>query len=186
MFGWGRKRNYNQRCVDVFATCNRNLRNELGEIIASHAAKGLLQSGSTIKRYNEAFETLTSAAVAALQTEFAAVVHDRSGEWARAIKAIGDAIEGQLYSAKHLLDRPFRIADGKPSEPAPKSGSIARAIEDELQQCAARLRSQHAAFADGWTAPLGKPWHERHPLLYAILAAIGGALIATLLNALAG
>lgn len=179
------KRNYAQRCVDVLADSNQALRIELGEIIARHAADGLLQSGATIRRSIAAFERHTTSAVQALEQEFSALLQSRGREWKRAMDSIDTALRGQLRSARHLLERPFRIANGKAGEPAPAGSAIANAIDYELRDVGERLRKRHAAFSEGWTAPLGKPWNERHPILYAAIAAIGGALLTAGLGALA-
>ena len=178
------KRNYAKRCIDVFANTNQALRIELGEIMARHAADGLLQSGATIRRAIAAFEKHTLTAVEALEQEFALFIQSRGGEWKRAMDSIDTAIRGQLHSARHLLERPFRIASGKAGEPAPAGPGIANAIDDELRGVGERLRRRHAAFSEGWTAPIGKPWHERHPIFYAAIAAIGGALLTTAVGAL--
>jgi hypothetical protein len=180
----GSKRNYAQRCVDVFAEANKAIRAELGEIIARHAADGLLQSGATIRRSIGVFEKHTLAAVETLEREFAAVVQSRGGDWKRAMETIDTAIQGQLRSATHLLERPFRLANGNPGEPVPAGSSVAKAIEDELRGVGERLRRRHAAFSEGWTAPAGKPWHERHPIVYASIAAVGGALLTAAVGAL--
>lgn len=184
MLNVGSKRNYPLRCVNVFANANQALRVELGEIIAKHATDGLLQSGATIRRSIEAFEKHTLTAVETLQQEFAVLVQARGREWKRAMDAVEIAIAGQLSSARHLLERPFRLARGMPGEPAPAGSNIANAIDDELRGVGERLRQRHVAFSEGWTAPLGKPWNERHPILYAALAAFGGALLTAVFGAL--
>lgn len=179
------KRNYAQRCADVLAGANQALRVELGDIVARHAAEGLLRSGATIRRAIVAFERHTLTAIEALEKEFALLIQSRGREWERAMNAIDAASRGQLRSAKHLLERPFRLAKGKAGDPAPPGGAIANAIDDELRGVAERLSKRHTAFREGWTAPPGKPWHERHPILYAAFAAIAGALLTAAVGALA-
>ena len=180
----GPQRNYAQRCVDVFSNTNQAVRVEVGEIIARHAADGLLQSGATIRRSIAAFENHSSSAVKLLENEFASLISARGREWSRAMLAIDQAIEGQYRSARHLLERPFRIAAGTEGTPAPNGPSIANAIDDELQRAKEKTRLEHAAFSEGWTAPMAKPWHERHPLLYALGAAIGGSILTALISAI--
>lgn len=171
------KRNYPQRCVVVFATANQGLRMEVGEIIAKHAAEGRLQSGATIRAAIRAFESHNLTAITALQQEFGNLIQSRGREWKRAMSAVDQAIEGQIRAARHLLERPFRIANGSPGYPAPSGASIDTAIDDELRGVAKRLLEQHAAFSEGWTAPVGKQWRERHPIIFGALAAVGGAIL---------
>jgi hypothetical protein len=179
----GKRRNFPKRCVDVFTRANQALRAELGDLLVKHGADGLLQSGSTIRLSIAAFEKHTLTAVDSLEREFALLVQSRGREWKRAMDSIDEAIHGQLHSAKHLLERPFRIAAGEPGKPASAGSAIARAVDDELRGVGKRLLEWHAAFSDGWTAPPGKAWHERHPLLYAALAAVGGGLLTAAVGA---
>lgn len=74
------KRNYTRRCVDVFTDANQALRAELGDIIAKHAAEGILQSGATIRRAIAAFEKHTLMAVEALEQEFAILLQSPGRE----------------------------------------------------------------------------------------------------------
>jgi len=184
MFRRGCKANYSQRCATVMLASSRAVRMDVGEIITKHAAEELLGSGPTIRRSISTFEKQTLSAVEQLQGEFAAKVEGRGREWKKAMQAIDLAIDGQLRSATHLLERPFTIAAGTPGKPAPADSNIAAAIEDELRAVGVRLRDQHKAFSEGWTAPLGKQWHERHPLIYGALSAIGGAAIAVIVGML--
>jgi hypothetical protein len=173
----GSRRNYALRCAQVFLSTNRALRIEVGEIIARNAADGLLRSGATIRASVAAFEKHTASAVALLQTEFSSLIPSRGREWKGAMGAVDQAIEGQYRSARHLLERPFTIAAGPVGTPAPNGPSIANAIDDELRSAKERAAQQHAAFSEGWTAPLAKPWHERHPILYALGAAVAGSIL---------
>lgn len=65
------------------------------------------------------------------------------------MNSIDTALRGQLSSAKHLLERPFRIANGNPGEPVPAGFAVANAIDDELHAFGERLRKRHAAFSEG-------------------------------------
>lgn len=179
------RRNYAQRCVNVFADCNQALRMEIGEIIVRHAADGNLQSGATIRQSIAAFEKHTHTAIESLEQEFASLIQSRGREWKQAMASIDTAIQGQCRSARHLLERPFRITNGRAGEPAPAGSAIDNAIDDEIRKVAEMLRKRHAAFSDGWTAPLGIPWHERHPILYAAIAAVGGSLLTAAIGAFA-
>ncbi len=176
------KRNYAKRCVYVFSDVRHAIRQEVGEVIARHAADGLLRSGATIRQSISSFERHVASGTQLLQSEFASLIPSRGREWDRAMLAINEQIEGQFRSAHTVLERPFRIAAGTEGAPAEMGPSIKNSIADELRAAKERVLKNHAAFSDGWTAPIGKLWHERHPLLYALGAAVIGSILTTIVT----
>lgn len=160
----------------LFREAMRGLTREMDAILARNAAAGCLKSGATIKALVQAMHSTTAEALN------------------EALRGIGAVTEHAGRKRQGLLER-LRTSLAAHQETA--EGTIQFAIErigldndfqhaqPLIEQSHRRHREQIADFAEGWTAPAGKRWKERHPLLYDALLLIVGALIGAAIQPLA-
>ncbi len=143
-------------------------------MLADHSAKGMLQSGATLKRAVEIWSTQAGLAVDAILAEFGAVIEKRGREWDRAMTAVLVAIDRHAATADADLAPTFRVASPRGGE----SGSAMIAVRKLLDAATESLRDRVSAYQEGWTAPRPKKWNERHPIAFATVMALAGAGLA--------
>lgn len=143
-------------------------------MLAEHSAKGMLQSGATLKRAVEIWSAQAGLAIDAVLAEFGAVIEKRGREWDRAMAAVLQAFDGHAATADGDLAPTFRVASPKGGE----SGSAMTAVRKLLDTAGESLRDRVAAYREGWTAPRPKKWNERHPIVFAAIMALAGACLA--------
>lgn len=135
-------------------------------LFAEHSAKGLLASGPTVRRTGRIIDELSERAVdEALQAV------------ARAAPVPGKARLALISELDRQLAAWFDRVEASANDLLAK----ARVGMNMMRHVAPTIRTDRAAqieqFRAGWTAPIPKPWRERRPFLYAMLVALGGALI---------
>ncbi|MBA3652300.1 MAG: hypothetical protein H0W66_12665 [Chthoniobacterales bacterium] len=152
----------------LFSDAESDLSIKLEALFANHAAKECLQSGATIKAAVAALDEITSATIAEALRGIAAVT-----------KHAGRKRKGLLAS----LDQRITKHDSKAEEVVRMRiegiglGSDFKHARSLIDQAFAKHHAMVSDFAEGWTAPSDKLWHERYPVLWGIaLAAIGAAL----------
>jgi hypothetical protein len=144
---------------------------DIESMLSDHSAAGRLQSGATITAALRIFEEHSHRALDAVLSETAKLVEHRGRRWTAAMADISGALEDHLATARSRLDRTFKIADRQASP------SVARAIDEQLVEMGERLRTLVSDYSSGWTSPVPKPWKDRHPLIYAVVLLLIGALI---------
>lgn len=167
------------RFSKIFAQRAVSLGNDIGQIITDHAARGLLQSGASVKRFYAAMHVQLSAAV----SEGLELVSNKTNHSGR---------KRSIY-LNHLRDQTrhaFQIYEDllKPKVAMVGAGSgDARATAERLGtknlQDALDLVDR---YSDGLTAPKDSMWHERHPILSKILIGSALAVITTALAEFSG
>ena len=91
--------------------------------------------------------------------------------------AIGETLDTQISDAPEILSKAIKVATGTVGPgPAPTEGSAVKATYALIGSAASRLREEHNAFRNGWTSEPGKEWHQRHPIAYAIVLLVLGAI----------
>ena len=158
------------RAVDLFTSAANRTLNDCRAILAEQSANGALRSGNTAKRAVDAFAVRTSEALDQILDEVARRVEHRGRRWRKEMGEVRRALNEHLASAPEVLETAFKAAGAD-------QGSKNDALMSLLERDAAELRKRHAAFRDGWTAPLGKRWQERHPVWYALALVIFGAVV---------
>ena len=151
---------------------------ELAKMLARHAAEGKLQSGATLKESVRIWEACTRAATTKLLKEYAELVQSRGKEWRKAMSSVAESVDAQHGGAAQLLSGPFRLATGG------DGGVAIHGAMQLLDAAAVDIQEEVKAFADEWTAPRPKFWHERHPIIYALASAFVGAALGEVLRAL--
>jgi hypothetical protein len=165
------------RFTRLFEDAREALHLRIKEIFAEHAAKGLLQSGPTIRIAVAAVqETTLDALQIGLKSVSTATEH--SGKVRREMLAqLRASLNLHLKKAEGLVI--LKLAgiglekDLKHAEPLFAKARIKYKIEiDEYES--------------GWTAPTDRKWIERHPVYFSAISAVGGALLALALQLIAG
>lgn len=137
-------------------------------IVASHAAKGLLASGATIRAAVRATSEVTHDAVSKALAGIESVTEHAGNKRNAMLAELTDALAAHHEAIE-----------------ASAGAALAKIGLGNDVRHAARLfaaeRERHVElitdFREGWTAPSGKPWHERRPILAgALLAAIAFAV----------
>ncbi len=159
------------RAKTAFARSLKESTTGIDVMLGEHSAKGRLQSGATIIAAISIFEECSHRALNQVLLEAAKLIEHRGRKWARAMAGISTALDQHMADAPEFLEPTIRLADQR------NTASIAKAVEERLAEAGAQLRAQLQDFQQGWTAPVHKPWKERHPILYPIAMLILGALI---------
>lgn len=170
---------YIGRAREQFGRAAKTMAGEdLKRIFADHSAKGMLQSGGTLRVAVRTFEASSRDALVDIQAQFSARLEGRGREWKRAMTALETALNEHLAAAPKILEPAIKMAGGKmASESATAERSIVNSFEKLLGESAERLFEEQRSYRDEWTAPRGKTWFERHKLAYGAIAAIGGACL---------
>jgi hypothetical protein len=157
-----------RRYSRLFASARRKFAHEVEAIFARHAADGLLKSGKTIKVVVRALDDATSTAIDDALAGIAAVTEHAGRRRKRLIELLSaslaehhDLIE---FAAGEAISQIGLGADFKQARPL--IGIVKLGHGEKIKD-----------FGEGWTAPVGKPWKDRHPILFAIIVALIGALI---------
>jgi hypothetical protein len=165
---------YQRRAEWHLGVAKRASGEECKAMLAEHSAKGMLQSGATLKRAVDIWSTQAGLAVDAVLAEFGAAIEKRGREWDKAMAAVLEAIDKHAATADADLSPTFRVASPRGGE----SGSAMVAVRKLLDTADGSLRDRVAAYREGWTAPRPKKWNERHPIAFAAAMALAGAGLA--------
>lgn len=162
---------FQKRADDNFAKANHAISKETEQLIAGHAAKGMLNSGGTAKLAIEIYEQKSGEALNQSLIEMGKQIDHRGKRWDTAASQIEQALAKQIELAPTILHRPLGLAG------VAKNTDAGRAVDRLLTEAATRLRGQLSEFRDGWTAPIPALWKERHPYLHDIsLLVVGGVI----------
>lgn len=152
----------------VFREAMRRLAREIDAIVHRNAAAGCLKSGATIKALVQAVHSTTAEAVEESLKGIGIVTEHPGRKRQRLLEELEKALEGHERTAEGTIQVAIeRIGLG---------GDFKHALP-LIEEGRRRRRERIADFAEGWTAPVGKPWKERHPFFYdSLLLLIGAAL----------
>lgn len=153
------------RADRLFEAANALAQADAKMITAEHAAKGLLQSGATIRRITKAFAERSRTALDESLASVASRVDHRGRKWRSMMALVDDAIDRHMDGAAARVAHLTRAA-------APNSEALVAPILAEIRR---DLHTRLADYREGWTAPREKPWRERNALIYALLLLLAGA-----------
>lgn len=177
MFLWARRDTRSAvRNERIFREAMRRLTREIDTIFARHAAAGHLKSGATIKALVQAMHSTTAEGVNEALNGIAAVTQHAGRKRQRLLEELGQSLEAHQRTAEGVI----RIAIERIG-----LGDDFKHAAPLIDQSRRRVREQIADFAEGWTAPAGKSWKERNPILYDGLLLLIGAAIGVAGQALA-
>ena len=152
----------------VFRAGMRRLTREIDAIIARGASAGHLKSGATIKAFVQAMNATTTEAVNEALNGIAAVTEHAGRKRQRLLEELCRSLEAHQRTAEGVI----KIAIERIG-----LGDAFKHAEPLIEQSRRRVGEQIADFAEGWTAPAGKAWKERHQILYdGLLLLIGAAI----------
>lgn len=137
------------------------------QVMAEHASKGLLNSGATVKRIVETHGTMTRHALGEATASIGRRVESRGFRWKRMISDVRRELDAYLADAEQTLNRELQKA--VPNGP--------KLTEPLLISVRERLYRDLDDYREGWTGTPGRPWSERHKVLYTILVALIGAAL---------
>jgi hypothetical protein len=161
----------------VFTEAMRRLTREMDAIIHRHAAAGILKSGATIKALVQAMHSTSAEAVDEILRGIGAMTEHAGKKRQRMLEQLTTSLEAHQSTAEGTIQFAIeRIG----------LGSDFKHAKPMIWTSRRRLREAIDNFAEGWTAPAGKPWKERHPYVFEVLLLLIGAAIAVAFQPLAG
>lgn len=168
MFGRRRAMQAETRNERLFAAAIRNFQIEVKAIFARHSADGLLKSGKTVRVVVRAADNATLEAIDDALAGIASVTEHAGRERANLVAILSAALS--LHQAEIVIRAQQELA----RVGLGNDFKHARSLIDEAN---ARQAEKLVDFQEGWTAPPGKAWKDRHPILFAVvIAAIGLAV----------
>jgi len=170
------ERNAGGRNARLFRESRRLLKLETKAITHRNAARGLLKSGGTIKEIVRALDEKTVAALTDALGGIAAITDHAGPKRNRLIDQLQANLVDHQESAKEIV----RVAIERIGLGSDFTHALSLIEEAQL-----RHREMIADFGEGWTAPMAKPWKDRHPLLFALMVAVIGAIIGVVGKSLA-
>lgn len=166
------------RAQELFGRAHSAIADDFQGMFADHSAKGRLGSGTTIIRAIEIFRRRMSEALTQIQTEVGGQVEHRGRRWRAANRAVLAALEHATQGREAMFADVVLLSRAE--------GAAERVMNERLDEVVQDLRRQLSEFAEGWTAPRPRGWHERHPVFYAAISALVGAGLTLVLTHLAG
>jgi hypothetical protein len=142
-----------------FAQCQQGLAVALRDLVVRQSKDGMAKSGSTLRQAVKLFEEHSSRTLDACTKDIGGHVDDRGKRWRSMLTDLRAALDAHIAQAPNLLSKTALMVG--PDGP--------ERVNVLLERASPRLRQQFSDFADGWTAPKGKSWRERHPITYALL-----------------
>ncbi len=183
MSPFGREREGERRIVfrfnKIFSEHGRNLRAEVGKIVADHAAKGLLKSGATVKRLHEALGMQLKAAI---EDALSLVSNktDHAGPYrSRLLDQLRDQVRHHSNGYKNIIQPKVDMATSG-------TGEAANAADRIFQESMTYALDLIDKYDDGLTAPKDVKWHLRHPLLAGAIGIVATAIVSAFVAQLFG
>lgn len=169
---------FEKRAATLFQRAEETLQVEFRMMFNDMSARGVLASSMTMQRALTIYEERMSAALTQLQKEVATQIEYRGRKWKAAMASIHNALNQIEHTAPITFERVSKLT---------RNQNVALgAYGPTLNAIFRRLHEQADEFAEGWTAPPAKSWHERHPLVYGALSATGGAILGWIGGAITG
>lgn len=162
------ERSATARHARLFREAERRLELQIKAITHRNAARGLLQSGATIKEIVRVLDESAVLAVTEALDGIAAITEHAGRQRKRLLEQLRTDL-----AAHHLAVREIAA---KAIERIGLGSDFPHALP-LIEEAELRHREKIIDFGEGWTAPAGKPWKERHPFFYdGLLLMIGAAL----------
>ena len=165
---WGMNRQASARYERLFREARRQFDLEVKAIVARHAADGQLQPGKTIKVVVRALDDATLAAISDALAGIAAVTDHAGAKRKRLLNALTESL-----LAHHVLI----LEEARAQVKKLGLGSDFRPAIPPIWAARERHDEKITDFREGWTAPAGKPWKDRHPIIFALIVALIGIAV---------
>jgi plasmid stability protein len=165
------------RAAATFERRENELQEALTAMLAQFSSKGRLGSGAAARAGMKLFEEHTRGALDEVLSEASNLIEHRGRAWRAAMRGIGEALNAHLAAAPEKLSRVAHLSGARGSPSAMEQ------LTRELAGMNERLDTHLADFRDGWTAPVAKPWSERHRFVYAVGLMLVGAVVAAMVKA---
>lgn len=176
---WGRRmQSVGERSRQLLAQSNDELHRALDAMYGDHLLHGRLSSGLTGREAIRIYQEVRGAALAECCDALAKRVAHRGRNWRSGMDEIREALNSTFEGDEVYLDAlrlNMRCQQGDP---------VDMGLRVLLQEARAALHKELDAFAEGWTSPSPKAWHERNPVIYAMILLLLGALIGALVSKL--
>ena len=160
------------RARELFVTARTKTAKGVRQIMAEHASRGLLNSGPTIKRLVDMHYAVSQDALKTSLEYIERRVESRGSKWRRMISDVCRELDAHLLEAEKILLNALAI----------NVTNGPKLAEKKLAEVRTKLHRDLEDYREGWTGAPGKPWSERHKVLYTFLAALGGAAAAKLVE----
>jgi hypothetical protein len=160
-------------CV-LFEQTRAEAKKEFLKVVNDHAARGLLASGATLKRFVSAHEATTLEALDRALESISLRVDSRGRRWRRMVADVESELSNHLSKSERLLKQMVGnyLSDG----PRLADESLLPGVRE-------RLHRHLSDYCQGWAGPPGKPWSERHKIVYSLFLIACGALLTKLVEA---
>ena len=154
------------RCARLFADAAAAEAEFINAMLAEHSKSGRLRSGLTIQRAVAIVGETSSSALAAALDGIATRTDTRGRVWRRMVGEVEVELSAHLDAAPTRIQKTLQmLRDGE------------RLAEPMFTAVRQDLNNQVAEFREGWKSPPGRGWHDRHPVIYAIILLALGAII---------
>jgi hypothetical protein len=158
----------------VFNQAERILGEKIEAIRHRNSARGLLKSGPTIKAFVCAADEQTDRAVAEALEGISAVTQHSAPKRKKLLKELRNAL------SIHHITMYQRVKSA--TEGIGLASDFKHAVP-LIKKVETRHYERITDFAEGWTAPPERPWHERHAILVALGTGVAAALVGALATA---
>lgn len=154
------------RSARLFAEAAAVEGEKINAMLAEHSKCGRLRSGVTIQRAVAIVGEATNDALGTALDGIAKRTEARGRLWRSMIGEV------EVELGAHLDAAPTRIH--KTLQMVPDGERLAEPLFQTVKQ---DMSNRVAEYREGWVAPTGRGWHERHPIAYAIALVILGGIV---------
>ena len=154
------------RSARLFAEAAAVEAERINAMLAEHSKFGRLRSGVTIQRAVAIVGEATNDALMTALNGIAKRAESRGRLWRSMIGEV------EIELSAHLDAAPTRIH--KMLQMIPDGERLAEPLFQTIKQ---DMSNRVIEYREGWVAPMGRGWHERHPIVYAIALVILGAIV---------
>lgn len=156
----------------LFSQARQKTKSATKQVLAEHSRDGLLNSGKTVKRLVEIHNTMTRHAIREATESIGRRVQSRGRWWRGMIEDVRRELDTHITDAEQAMKSELqKVVTSGPN-----------LVEPLLIQAREQFHRDLEDYEQGWAGTPGKPWSERHKVLYTLLVALGGAASAKLVE----
>ena len=150
----------------VFERVRGDLEAEMNDLQSKARAAGALYSGNTIKLSLRIFEEVGSNALDECHRSVSVRYKHRGTKWKKAMGDVEAALNDFVTETEEFIVERY-ISDD----------NFGHLFRGKVPEVRAFLLQRHTDRELGWTGPEPQPWHQRHPILYAVGTALLSGLV---------
>ena len=151
----------------IFDEAFNDARVEMAKLQAQLARTGAQRNSRSVFPMSDVYLDHMSAALAKCLQGVDKRYLKRDKKWRKALEAVQAALEEKLNrgpkTVAHYLSNDLQ--------------TVPTIAEDHFRRERGKLILEIDQRRDGWTGDAGKAWHERHPVIYALLLLLAGAVV---------